>query len=405
MKTLTAFNHRNYRLWFIGQLISLFGTWMQSTAQGFLVYELTRSPAQLGIVSFAGGLPIWLFMLYGGVVADRMSKRSLLLRVQMALMAFAFILSALVFMGVVRPWHIIVLAFLSGVAIAFEAPTRQAMVSEMVCKEDIGNAIALNSTMFNTASVIGPAVGGITYSVYGPGWCFLLNGFSFLAIIVSLMMMTNMGEGNGRKNKEKVWSELMEGFAYVAREPLVRTTMIAITVMSLFGLSYVTIFPSWAAEYLHGDARTAGYMHSFRGAGAVAGALSIAFMGRISNRGRLFQMSSLIFPIVLIFFALTDNVHLSMFWLILVGGSSMFMLNMANSMIQCTVPDRLRGRVMSVYSLTFFGMMPVGGLLIGSLSDLMGERISIIACGTLVVLTALSLQFMGKIFKETVKES
>jgi MFS family permease len=178
-RTFAALQHRNYRLWFVGQLVSMVGTWMQSTAQGYLVFELTRSPAYLGYVGFAAGVPSWLFMLYGGVVADRMSRRNLLLITQTVMMILAFGLAGLTFSGLIQPWHLILLAFGLGVANAFDAPARQAFVLEMVSREDLTNAIALNSTMFNLATVIGPAVAGVAYAILGPAWCFTLNGLSF----------------------------------------------------------------------------------------------------------------------------------------------------------------------------------------------------------------------------------
>jgi MFS family permease len=187
--TFAALQYPNYRLWFIGQMISLVGTWMQGTAQGYLVYELTRSPAYLGYVGFAAGVPSWLFMLYGGVIADRMSRRTLLVITQTCMMLLAFLLAGLTFTGRVQPWHIIVLAFLLGTANAFDAPARQAFVLEMVDRQHLTNAIALNSTMFNLGTAIGPAMAGITYSLFGPAWCFTINAFSFLAVIAALLLM------------------------------------------------------------------------------------------------------------------------------------------------------------------------------------------------------------------------
>jgi len=188
-QTFAALKYPNYRLWFWGQMVSLFGTWMQSTAQGFLVFQLTHSPAYLGYVGFAAGLPSWLFMLYAGVIADRMSRRTLLVITQTCMMVLAFIIAGLTFLGLVQPWHILVLALILGVANAFDAPARMAFVLEMVEREDLTNAIALNSAMFNSALVVGPAVAGITYAAFGPAWCFTINGFSFIAVIAALLAM------------------------------------------------------------------------------------------------------------------------------------------------------------------------------------------------------------------------
>jgi MFS family permease len=190
-RTFAALKHSNYRLWFQGQLVSLFGTWMQTTAQGFLVFELTHSPEYLGYVGFAAGIPTWLFTLYGGVIADRVPRRTLLTVTQTSMMVLAFILAGLVFSHLVQPWHILALAFLLGVANSFDAPARQAFVGEMVAREDLTNAIALNATMFHMATAVGPAVAGFTYALFGPGWCFTLNGLSFIAVIAALRIVLN----------------------------------------------------------------------------------------------------------------------------------------------------------------------------------------------------------------------
>jgi len=266
-QTFAAFKYRNYRLWFGGQLFSLFGTWMQTTAQGYLVYQLTNSSAYLGYVAFASGVPTWLFTLYGGVVADRMSRRTLMVVTQSAMLVLAFILAALTFTGLVQPWHIVVLAFLLGIANAFDAPARQAFVLEMVEREDLTNAIALNASMFNAATAVGPAVAGVTYAAFGPAWCFTLNGISFIAIIVALLMMQIRPQAVPARRVSAA-SEVMEGLRYVVAQPVIRALIGLVGVLSLFGVSLFALMPAWAVQVLGGDAATLGWLQSARGAGA-----------------------------------------------------------------------------------------------------------------------------------------
>jgi len=221
--TFAALKHRNYRLWFWGQMVSLFGTWMQITAQGFLIYQLTKSSAYLGYVGFASGVPSWLFMMYGGVVADRVSKRKLLIITQSIMMILAFVLATLVFTGTVQAWHILLLAFGLGSTNAFDAPARLAFVSEMVNREDLTNAVALNATMFNTALIIGPAIAGVIYYAFGPGWCFAVNGISFIAVIIALAAM-HLLPGTGTSQHASTFSSLKEGLTmYVINRSFVRS--------------------------------------------------------------------------------------------------------------------------------------------------------------------------------------
>ncbi len=217
-QTFTALKHPNYRLWFFGQLVSLLGTWMQMMAQSYLVFELTKSPAFLGYISFAFGLPSWIFMLYGGVISDRMSRRKLMLIAQSTMMLLAFVLTWLTFSGLVQPWHIIVLAFLLGVANAFDAPARQAIIFELVDKKDITNAVALNSTLFNLSAVAGPAAAGVIYMTFGPGWCFAVNGISYLAVIAALMLMKLESRAVPPKHSSTL-SALKEGIKYTFSDP------------------------------------------------------------------------------------------------------------------------------------------------------------------------------------------
>jgi MFS family permease len=256
-QTFTALKHPNFRLWFIGQVVSLVGTWMQSTAQGYLVYELTHSASFLGIVAFAGGLPTLMFTLYGGVIADRISRRKMIIITQSTMMVLAFILAALTFTSLVQPWHIIILAFLLGTANAFDAPARQSFIVEMVDREDLSNAIALNSTIFNLGTVIGPTVAGLVYAWLGPAWCFTVNGISFIAVIGALLLM-KMAKSMPRLEKGSPLLKLKEGLQYVFHEKRVRLILVYLGIVSIFGFSLMTLVPAWAVKILGGDVRTNG---------------------------------------------------------------------------------------------------------------------------------------------------
>jgi MFS family permease len=387
--TFASLRHRNYRLWFWGQMVSLFGTWMQITAQGFLVYELTRSPAYLGYVGFAAGLPSWFFMPLGGVVADRMRRRTLLLITQTAMMALAFILAVLTFLKIVTPWQIILLAFLLGIATAFDAPARHAFVSDMVDREDLTNAIALNSTIFNSATTIGPAVAGITYAIVGPAWCFMINGYSFLAVIAALLRM-RLAPWVKEPARSSAVHDLKEGFRYVLGHREIRTLISLIVVTSMFGVSFAVLLPAWAVRVLGGDATTNGWLQSARGVGALIGALIIASLGRFEFRGRLLTIGSFAFPLLVLGFSFVRNLPLSLVVLVGTGVAVIFIFNMANSLVQTLVRNQLRGRVMGLYSLTFFGFLPVGALWIGTVAEHLGEPAAVmINSGIMVVLGAL----------------
>ena len=371
-KTFAALRHRNYRLWFWGQMVSLFGTWMQTTAQGFLIYQVTHSSAYLGYVGFAYGVPSWLFMLYGGVVADRVSKRKLLIITQSIMMVLAFILAALVFTGTVQAWHILVLAFGLGSANAFDAPARQAFVSEMVDREDLTNAVALNATMFNTALIVGPAIAGIIYAAFGPGWCFAVNGISFIAVIIALASMHLLPPSKTVQNRSAL-SALKEGINYVRHQPIILALMGLVATTSLFGMSLGTLLPAWSVKILHGNAATNGLLFSARGAGSLFGALTIATFGGSHVRGKFITAGSITFPIFIALFALTYWLPLSLVFMVLLGIGMIFVVNLSNATIQSIVPDSLRGRVMGVYTTIFLGSMPLGALLLGTIAEHAGE--------------------------------
>jgi len=383
-QTFASLRHPNYRLWFAGQLVSLLGTWMQTTAQGFLVFQLTHSPAYLGYVAFAAGIPTWLFTLFGGVVADRMPRRNLLVITQATMMVLAFTLSALTFLGKIQAWHIIALACLLGIANAFDAPARQSFTLEMVERQDLANAIALNGTMFNAATAIGPAVAGLTYALAGPAWCFAINGVSFLAVIGALLLM-QLRPVTRPSGTQSALAEVREGLRYVAATDSVRLIITSLGAYSLIGMGTVALMPAWSVQVLGGDAATNGLLLSARGAGSLAGALLIAALAQRKVKGRLMSLGGIAMGLLLLGFSAVRWLPLSMLMLAGMGWGFMMVVNSANALVQMQVPDDLRGRVMAIYTLVFFGLGPVGALLIGLLAAQIGE-VATVAAASLVLL-------------------
>ncbi|MDP2037828.1 MAG: MFS transporter [Ignavibacteria bacterium] len=366
--TFAALNFKNYRLWFSGQLISLFGSWMQTTAYGYFIFELTHSPAFLGYVGFASGIPAWLLTFYGGVIADRYPRRTILMITQTWMMMLAFILAAFTFTGIVKPWHLIIISFLNGAGNAFDSTARHAFARELVGKKFLTNAIALNSTMFNTATAIGPAIAGIIYAILGPAWCFLINGVSYLAVIYNLWRIKLLVVEKP-KSESSVLSEIKAGFNYLKnRKDLV--TIISITsLVSFFGMGLVTLFPAWAVNILHGNSITNGYLQSARGVGAVTFALIIAAVNHIIVRGKYLRYSTAVLPLLIFIFSFNRTFIVSVLLLILIGGVLIAMFNLSNGLIQTIVDEEFRGRILSFYSFSFFALYPVGALWIGMLAE------------------------------------
>jgi MFS family permease len=368
LQTFAAFRYPNYRLWFYGQLTSLMGTWMQSTAQGYLVYEMTNSTAYLGYVSLAGGLAQWIFTLIAGVLVDRVSKRKLMVIAQAAMMLLAFVLTLLLVLGVLQPWHILILAFFLGVANAFDAPARQAFVVELVDRKELTNAIALNSAMFNAALVVGPAVGAMVYAGVGPAWCFFLNGVSFIAVIIALLLM-RLEPLAHKPSGVAPLAQLREGLSYIRANPVVRTLITNVFMISIFGFGMITLLPAWARDILHGDEIVYGNLLSGRGVGALIGALIVASTSRYKIRGRLYTVGGFVFPLVMVVFTFIHSVPGAVLGMVGLGIGFLLLVNVANAMIQTSIPDNLRGRVMSVYILFFFGGSPIGSAVTGNLAE------------------------------------
>jgi MFS family permease len=370
-QTFAALRHRNFRLFFFGQLVSLSGTWMQNTAQSWLVYQLTGSKLLLGVVAAVGSAPMVLFSLWGGSVADRHPKRTVLLYTQSAMMLLAFVFAALVGSGLIRPWHILVLASLVGVAMAFDMPARQAFMVEMTSRDDLMNAVSLNSSIVNGARVVGPAVAGILIAQVGLTACFVLNGLSFVAVLAGLLMM-QLPKFIPPAQPESNWQHALDGFAYVAKHRRVRTLLLLFAIVGVFGWSYSVLLPAFATDVLRVGSREYGLLLSANGIGALFGALTVAAYGDRLHR-RLLVFGGLgVFSLMLLLLAGTRNFPLALLFMALAGWGMLLYFSTTNTLIQLSVADNMRGRVMGIWALVFGGMMPVGGLEAGTLSQWVG---------------------------------
>jgi MFS family permease len=385
--TLRALRFRNFRLFLGGQLISLIGTWMQSVAQSWLVYRLTGSPALLGAVGFAGQIPIFLVAPLGGIVADRYNRRRVVIATQAASMVLAFALAALTLTGTVQIWHIFVLAALMGCVNAFDIPARQAFVVEMVGRADLMNAIALNSSMFNASRVAGPAIAGILVAAVGEGWCFFGNAVSYIAVLAGLLAMRVEARASAEPHASP-WLAIREGFQFVAANPPVYAVLGLLGVVSLTGMPYAVLMPIFADRILHGGAQALGWLMGAAGAGAFLGALILASRQTLKGLGRWAAVSSFCFGAMLTAFASSRSLSLSGLILVAVGFSMMVEMGASNTLIQSMAPDRLRGRVMSVYSMVFMGMAPVGSLLAGFGADALGAPMTVAVGGALCMIAA-----------------
>jgi MFS family permease len=367
-----SFRHRNYRLWFAGQLGGVFGYWTQATALGFLAYELTHSAALLGYLALAQGLPSWLLMLYGGAIADRFERRGILVVTQACITAVSVALAVLTFARAIAPAQILVLGTITGIITAFDAPARQALILELVERDDLTNAIALNSTMYNLGTAAGPAFGGMLYAAVGPAWCFAANALMPVLNAACLLAM-RIGRPSVPARPGRGLADIALGVRRSLAERDIRGLMIVVAAITLFGFSAITLFPAWAVTILGGGAQTNGLLHSARGAGAVVSALAIAAMGaRLRVRGFPLVVSVVALPVAMALFALGRSPAMAMIGLFGVGALMIAAYSLANSLVQTLVEDEVRGRVMALYSLTFFGFVPVGGVAVGELAERLG---------------------------------
>jgi len=391
-RALTA---RNYRLFFTGQSISLIGTWMQRVAMSWLVYRLTASEFSLGLVSFLGLIPVLVLSPVAGVLADRIDRRHLLVATQTLAMLQALLLAALVMSAHIRIWEIMVLATVLGLINAFDTPTRQSFIVEIIGrKEDLGNAIALNSAMFNGARLVGPGVAGMLIAVFGEGPCFLLNGLSYLAVIAALLLM-KIPLARGGMEKQDMLRGLKEGFSYSFGFEPIRAILLLLLLVSLMGTPYLVLMPVFARDILQGGAHTLGFLMSATGAGALCGAAFLASRRTVAGLERLLPWMTSLLSLGLIGFSLSRVQWLSMSLLVLTGFGMMVQMASSNTILQTIVEEDKRGRVMSFYVMCVMGAIPIGSLLAGTVAARLGTPETLLIGG--IVCLAGALLFMRKL--------
>ena len=381
-----ALKHRNFQLFTIGQLISLIGTWMQTTAQQWLVYRLTGSVALLGVFGFANQVPMLLLAWMGGYVGDRYNRHRGVIVTQTCSMVLAFLLAGLTLTHVIREWHLIVIAFLVGIVNAFDVPIRQAFFVHMVGKEDLPNAIALNSSIFNGARVIGPAIAGFTIVLVGEGWCFFLNGVSFIAVLVALLMMRIERTETQRTGESPVRS-FIQGFRFAMSDVPIRSALLLLSILSLFGLQYTVFLPIYASDILHGGPKVLGLLMSAAGVGAVLGALQFAARTQY-NKGlaRWIATTCTTCGIALLVFAGARSFWLCATVLFVVGFAATSQMAATNTIIQQRVPDEMRSRLMAVYATLFMGVQPIGALIAGGVAKHLGAPATLIIFGVILLI-------------------
>ena len=381
---LRSLRARNYRLFISGQLISLIGTWMQTVAQAWLIYRLTGSAALLGLIGFAGQIPVFVLAPLGGVIADRVNRHRVLIATQTSMMVLALLLAALTLSARVAVWEVFTLAALLGVANAFDIPARQAFVAEMVEREDLANAIALNSSMVNGARIVGPAIAGLVVAAVGEGWCFLINGLSYVAVLAALLRM-HVKPSGAPSSMPSAWDSIVEGFAFAWQKTPVRALLLLLGLVSLMGMPYSVLMPIFAEEILHGGPDSYGLLMSASGVGALAAAATLTVRKSVRGLGRWVALSAAGFGVCLIGFSVSRALWLSALLLVPAGFCMMMEMASSNTLIQSMVPDRLRGRVMAVYSMMFMGMAPLGARMAGFLATRLGAPATVAAGGVVCI--------------------
>ena len=388
-RTLRALRHRNFRLFFFGQLVSLTGSWMQGLAQGWLVWRLTHSTVLLGLVSFAQLAPVLLLGFVGGVAADRFDRRRIVLATQVVALVQSATLAALTLSGRIEVWQVLALATLLGIVNAFDFPGRQSFLSEMVEREDLGNAIALNSTIFNGARIVGPSLAGAIVAHWGEGICFAVNAVSYLAVIGSLLAMRFPGRA-APAPRGGAWEGFVEGLAYARGTPHVRALMALVAVTSVFGMSYLSFLPAFAGGVLGRGPEGLGLLMASVGGGAIVGALSLAWRRGIRGLDGVVFRHALVFGAAVLVFSLSRSFALSCVAVAAAGYGAMVQMAAANTLLQALVPDGLRGRLMSLYTVGFAGLMPLGSLAIGLATRWVPLPPTLSACSLAVLVAAVA---------------
>jgi MFS family permease len=372
---LRALRSRNYRLFLAGQSVSMVGTWMQQVAMSWLVYRITGSAFLLGVVGFTSQIPAFLFSPVAGVFADRWNRRRLLILTQALAMLQAALLAAIVLYGTVQVWHIIVLSLFLGIINAFDIPIRQSFVVEMVYhRDDLGNAIALNSSMVNGARLIGPAIAGLLVASFGEGVCFVLNSASYLAVLMALIAMRLDPIPQNLKQRRNVLHELREGFTYAFGFGPIRSILLLVALISLTGMPYAVLIPVFAKEVLHGGAHTFGFLMTAAGSGALVGTIYLASRKSVIGLGRLIVFATILFAIGMSAFALSSNMFLSLVSLVIAGFGAMTLVASCNTILQTILEEKMRGRVMSLFTVAFVGIAPFGSFGAGAMADIIGPR-------------------------------
>jgi len=378
--------------------VSLVGSWVQTVAQSWLVFQLTNSAFLLGVVGFLGSIPIFVFSLFGGVLADRVNKRNILIFTQAAFMLLAFLLAVLTQFKFITPAQIMFIALLNGVVMAFDAPARQSIVVELAGREHLFNAITLNSVSFNSSRIIGPAIAGVLISTIGMSGCFYLNGISFLAVIIALFYI-KFSKSPLRSNNSAL-RDIKEGLIFISRNRLILALVSVVAAISFFGISYIILMPVFASHVLGVGVRGLGVLMSSAGLGALIGALGLAKFGNFRSKGRLLIWSAFLFSVSLMVFSLSKDYFLSILALIFVGCWSVIPIALVNTLLQINVPDEFRGRVMSLFMITFAGVVPFGNLIAGTLAQTWGVSSALLVCGLACLVLFSLINFLFPKLKE-----
>jgi MFS family permease len=387
-----AMQHRNFQLFIGGQLLSLIGTWMQTTAQLWLVYQMTGSAALLGVFGFANQVPILFLASIGGYVGDRYNRHHGVIVTQVVSMVLAFALAALTFAEAIKVWELILIAFLVGVVNAFDVPIRQAFLVQMVVKEDLPNAIALNSSIFNGARVVGPAVAGFALAWKGPAWCFLLNGVSFLFVLGALLAM-RIQKIVVKPSEGSPFQNFIQGFRFAMSDLPIRSALLLLSLLSLLGLQYSVFLPIFASDVLHRGAKGFGLLMSTGGIGAVLGALYFAGRSNYKGLARWIAGMAMVCGAGLVLFSLSRVFWVSATVLLFVGFAATVQMAATNTIVQSRVPDELRGRVMAVYATMFMGVQPIGSLIAGGVAKRIGAPYTMTIFGALVLVGSIAFLY------------